>query len=279
MNSYRKACFAVLAGITLSLLFCMSAVAQGPTDLTVQEQTTTAPAPPPPQAATTDDDKWHFVIAPYLWFPGISGDVGALGHNASVHVSATDILGYFNFGILGAVEARRNRLIVPVDYIYMRLGDNKSRPETDLDQRSINVKVTESILTPKVGYRFADTERWKADALFGLRYWHLGENLTLNPSGRAFSPSVNWVDYNIGIRVAAALTPKMVITVAGDEGAGGSRLDYQAVGFLGYKIKPTIALLLGWRYLYVDYRGSGDKRFIFDAHMSGPVLGVTFNVK
>jgi len=278
MNSYRKACFAVLAGMTVGLLFCMSAVAQGPTDLTVQDQTTASPAPQ--QASTTDDDKWHFIIAPYLWFPGISGDVGAFGHTASVHASATDVLGYFNIGIMGAVEARRNRLIVPVDFMWIKVGDNKSFPETDLGiARSINVKVTESILTPKVGYRFADTERWKADALFGMRYWHLGQTLTLNPSGRGFSPSVNWVDFNIGMRVAAALTPKVAITAFADEGAGGSRLDYQAGGLLGYKIKPTIALQLGWRYLYVDYRGSGDKRFIFDAHMSGPVLGVTFGVK
>ena len=235
--------------------------------------------PPKTKAATADDDKWHFVIAPYLWFPGISGTVGAFGHDASVHASATDVLGYFNFGIMGAVEARRNRLIVPIDYMFVRVGDNKSLPQTDLDQTSINVKVTESILTPKIGYRFADTERWKADALFGIRYWHLGQTITLNPSGRGVSPSVNWVDFNLGMRVAAALTPKAIITIFADEGAGGSRLDYQAGGLFGYKIKPTVALQLGWRYLYVDYRDRREKGFVFDAHQSGPVLGITWDVK
>ena len=279
MNSYQKACFAVFAGITLSLMFCTSVVAQGPADLAVQDQTTTPPPPPPPPASTSDDDKWHFTIAPYLWFPGISGTVGAFGHNASVHASSTDVLGYFNIGIMGAVEARRNRLLVPVDFMWVRLGDNKSFPQTDLGQTSVNVKVTETILTPKVGYRFADTERWKADALFGIRYWHLGQTITLNPSGLNVSPSVNWVDYNLGLRVAAALTPKTAITVFGDEGAGGSRLDYQAGGFLGYKIKPSIALLVGWRYLYVDYKNRGDKPFVFDVHESGPVIGLTWDVK
>jgi hypothetical protein len=278
MNSYQKACFAVFAGIALVLLLGTSAIAEGPSDPTVQDQTTT-PSAPPPAASTSDDDKWHFTVAPYLWFPGMSGTVGAFGHNASVHVSATDVLGYFNFGIMGAVEARRNRLIVPVDFMWVRLGDNKSLPLTDLGQTSLNVKVTESILTPKVGYRFADTERWKADALFGIRYWHLGESITLNPSGLGVGPSQNWVDFNLGLRVAAALSPKVGVTVFGDEGAGGSRLDYQAGGFLGYKIKPSIALLLGWRYLYVDRQDRGVKRTILDIHESGPVLGLTWDVK
>ncbi len=277
MNSLGKACFTVFTGIALSLVLCRSTVAQGPTELTVQDQSTSSPAPQ--KAATTDEDKWHFVIAPYLWFPGISGTVGAFGHDASVHASATDVLGYFNIGLMGAVEARRNRLIVPVDFMWVRLGDNKSLPETDLGQTSVNVKVTEVILTPKVGYRFADTERWKADALFGLRYWHLGQTLTVNPSGLAVSPSANWVDFNLGIRVAAALTPKTVITVSGDEGAGGSRLDYQAIGLFGYKIKPTVALQLGWRYLYVDYQDRGIKRFTFETHESGPMVGITWDVK
>jgi hypothetical protein len=29
---------------------------------------------------------WHFGISPYLWFAGVQGTVGALGHEASVHV-------------------------------------------------------------------------------------------------------------------------------------------------------------------------------------------------
>src|SRR5208283_2416938 len=56
---------------------------------------------------------------------------------------------------------------------------------------------------------------------------------------------------------------------------GGANLDYQAGGAFGYKIKPTIALLVGWRYLYVDYLGKN--QFLFNAHMSGPGVGVAFS--
>lgn len=274
MACFRK-CFLIFCGVlALSLLLSMSAVAEEPAVLTVQEPSTTAPAAPAP--TTTDDDKWHFTIAPYLWFPGLSGTAGVLGHEASVHVSAGDVLSNFNFGIMGAVEARKNRLLVPIDFMWVRLKDNKGLPETDFVPTSITAKLTESILTPKVGFRFADTERWKADALFGIRYWHLGESLTLNPSGPGASGSQNWVDFNLGVRVAAAVTPKMSVTVFGDEGAGGSRLDYQVGGLLGYRIKSSTALLLGWRYLYVDRQDKGN---ILNVHESGPLVGISFNVK
>src|SRR5271157_6236676 len=211
MDLYRKVFFAVSAGVTLSLLLSMSAVAQGPTELSTATPTTTAEAPASPDAPTpqkagpaaSDDDRWHFVIAPYLWFPGLSGSVGARGHDASVHKSATDILGRFDFGIMGAVEARKNRWVFPVDYMWVRLGDNKSVPYTDAGATSIDVHVTESIFTPKFGYRMADTERWKFDVLAGIRYGYLSTDLSFQPVSYhgGISRSESWVDGLFGFKL------------------------------------------------------------------------------
>ena len=204
----------------------------------------------------------------------MSGTVGALGHDASVHASASDVLSNFNFGMMGAVEASKDRLVFPVDFMWVRLTDDKGFPYTDLTDRSVKVYVTESILTPKFGYRVVDSDMCKVDVLAGIRYWHLGENLTLRPSGFYQSQSANWVDGLVGSKIQLAFSPKVALTVFGDVGGGASALDYQAGGLLGYKIKPTIALLLGWRYLYDRYLGN--HQFIFDVHESGPVIGATF---
>src|SRR5271165_454968 len=258
MNSHRKRLFAVLIAMLLSLLFCLPAFAEepaAPAELTAQDQTPNAPSAQ--KAASSNDDGWHFIIAPYLWFPGISGTVGARGHDASVHVSASDVLSNFNFGIMGAVEASKDRLVFPVDFMWVRLDDDKGLPSTDLTERSAKVYVTESILTPKFGYRVVDTDVWKIDVLAGIRYWHLGENLTLHPSGFYQSQSANWVDGLFGSKIQLALSPKVGITVAGDVGGGAAALDYQAAGFLGYKIKPTVALVVGWRYLCVWRQAAG----------------------
>jgi len=68
----------------------------------------------------------------------------------------------------------------------------------------------------------------------------------------------------------------MEITMAGDVGGGGSQLDYQAVGMLDYRIKPKLALGLGWRYLSVNYRSNG---VIFDTISSGVVFGLRIGLK
>jgi hypothetical protein len=93
---------------TLTLLFCASVSAQGPADTTaagpgvVSTSVTAVPDAPAPMAAqgpgpvsqyptgSTGGD-WRVGISIYGWFPGLHGTVGALGHNADVHSSFSDI--------------------------------------------------------------------------------------------------------------------------------------------------------------------------------------------
>ncbi|MGC1907807.1 MAG: hypothetical protein WA715_28560 [Candidatus Acidiferrum sp.] len=120
----------------------------------------------------------------------------------------------------------------------MKLLDDKGLPLNELGLQSIKVKMTETMLTPKIGYRFADGKRVKVDALFGIRYWHVSTDFTLGPqSPMAFSRSVNWVDAVAGGRIQLALSPKAFVAIRGDAGGGSARHDYQAAGFLGYKIR------------------------------------------
>jgi hypothetical protein len=223
------------------------------------------------------DQGWHVDAAPYLWFPGINGTVGAFGHEAGVSVTARKVLSYFNFGLMGAVETRYNRIIIPVDFMWVRLKDSKGIPFTDAVE-SVNVRINEDIFTPKVGYRMVAKPRFKADYLVGLRYWHLGTTLTLQPTqiGNGFYGAANWVDAVQGARFQAFLTPKAMLTIGGDAGGGGSRLDYQVVGLLGYKLK-RVTLEGGWRYLVVHKKHTG-AAFV-DLAMTGVILGVVIPLK
>ena len=99
----------------------------------------------------------------------------------------------------------------------MKLLDDKGLPLNELGLQSIKVKMTETMLTPKIGYRFADGKRVKVDALFGIRYWHVSTDFTLGPqSPMAFSRSVNWVDAVAGGRIQLALSPKAFVAIRGD---------------------------------------------------------------
>lgn len=244
-----------------------------------QDQTKSAPTPKVEDQSPSNDG-WHITLAPYIWFSGLNGTTGFLGHDASVHASFGDIFSYLNLGAMVTTEVRYNRVIMPVDFIWMKLSDNNALPIED-ETTSIKAEMRETVLTPKIGYRVADGKRIKVDALFGFRYWHMTTDLDLQPvqAEGGFSRSANWVDAVAGARIEAALTPKAFIVVAGDAGGGSARSDYQVGGFLGYKISRKWALVAGYRYLSVNYRPHSADRFIYDVNMPGMVLGATFNLK
>lgn len=248
-----------------------------------------APVPSPPQGGgpinrTSQDDQWHLSVSPYLWFPGVHGTVGALGRDASFSASPSDLLSHFRFGVMGSVEARRNRLLVPIDLMWIRLSDDRAVPfPPSLSAVSANLKATEFLLTPKIGIRLINGQKLTADFLTGIRYWHFGESLQFSPSllGINFSRSQNWVDPLVGGRIQAALSEKTSVTIAGDVGGWGtgSQLEYQVVGLLGYKLQPNMVLQAGYRYLYVDYQKGGQAAAFVTAATSGVIFGVTLNLK
>ena len=198
MNSCRRMYLPLLSAAALCLLSCAVAAAEDqPQDLSAQTQTTASPAPTASNSADGDDN-WHVTISPYLWFPGMSGLVGALGHDVGVHISPADLLSHFNFGLMGAGEIRKGRVILPIDFMWVRLEGDKSTP-FDPGISYAKLKVSQVVLTPGIGYRIVDHERMKVDAHIGLRYWHLGQNISFQPSGilSNFSPSANWVDASL----------------------------------------------------------------------------------
>jgi len=258
--------------------------------LAIMGEPSAAPAssPAPPQAGgtvdgTAQDNQWHFSFSPYLWFPGVHGTVGAFGRDVGFKASPTDLLSNFRFGLMGAVEARRNRLLVPIDVMWIRLEDDRAIPFPNLPATTAKLKASEFILTPKIGLRLINEKKIKVDALAGIRYWHFGENLQFSPSrlGLNFSKSQNWVDPLVGWRIEGTLTQKLLATVGGDVGGWGtgSQLEYQVFGLLGYKVKPKVTLQAGYRYLYVDYEKGGRAAALVRGVTSGVVFGVTLNLK
>jgi len=284
MNLFGKSARVGIFALACAAVFCSQ-----PTSAQVfADVSTTAPQP---KDAEKDKDKdkdkeaatndgWHFAVSPYMWFAGIHGNVGVLGHEASVHADFSDIFNYLNIGAMGVFDARYKRVILPVDFLWMKLSDDRSLPVNDIAQ-SIKAKMTETMLSPKIGYRIADGKRVKVDALFGIRYWHVSTDFTLEPVQIAggISQSKNWVDAVAGGRIEIALTPKAFALIGGDAGGGSARSDYQVAGGLGYKISRKWVLLGGYRYLSVNYRPNGRPLFVYDVSMPGLVIGATYNFK
>ncbi len=290
--SHRNLCLAV--AMTLAPLYGTSASAQGPADSTVAAPAAAsptltaaipdAPAPIPYQGpgpvsqypTGSTSGGWRVGISVYGWFPGVHGTVGARGHNASIHVPFSDVFHNLEGIIPIAVEADKGRFLMPIDYLWMKMGVNNGIPLNDFNQTSISTEFTQSILTPKVGFRLYDGDRMKFDALGGIRYWHVSLTNTLEPAGTGNGRSTQWVDGLGGGRIILPLSKKASVTVAGDAGAGGSTLDYQALGLLNLNLTPKLGLAVGYRYLFENYRPTTND-FVFNPTISGAIAGFGYN--
>jgi hypothetical protein len=239
----------------------------------VQDSTT----PPAKPASAAPEGNWHFAVAPYLWVPWVYGSVGANGNNFHYYVTPDELFSHFRFGLLGLVDTSYKRVVMPLDIVWLRLGDDRALPLSPTGTVA-NAKLDIFILTPKIGYRVLDTKMVKIDGFAGFRYWHIGTNLQFTTNTLNFSNSTNFVDPVVGGRILANLSPKVEVAIAGDVGGWGtgSQLDYQVGGFLGYRIKPAVALQVGYRYLSLDYT---NRARLLDLIISGPLIGVTINLK
>jgi outer membrane protein OmpA-like peptidoglycan-associated protein len=288
--------FCLVIAVTLTLQPCASVFAQRPGDMTVAESAAPMPTPAIPEAPAPAPDPmpaqgpgpvspyptggaggdWRVGISLYGWFPGLHGYVGVLGHNAGIRVPFSDLFHALNWEIPVAVEVDKGRFLMPVDFLFMKFGIDNGIPVNDLGQTSIKTDLTQSMFTPKVGFRIYDGDHMKVDALGGIRYWHVGVDNTLEPSGLGNSRSANWVDGVGGARFILPFGEKAALTAAGDAGAGGSILDYQALGLLNYNVNPKFGMVLGWRYLYEDYRPD-NHQFVFNPTISGAIAGFNIN--
>ena len=222
-------------------------------------------------------DSWRVGISLYGWFAGLHGTVGVAGHNAGIHVPFTDLFHALIFEIPVAVEADKGRFVMPIDFLWMKLGVNNALPLNDFEQSYIDTKMTESIFTPKFGYRLVDADHFKFDLLGGMRYWYVSLNNTVYPDGGSYGRSLNIIDGLGGGRIILPAGEKAAITIAGDAGAGSSQLDYQLLGLLNLNFNPKFGMALGWRYLYEDYNKPSNGA-IFNPTTSGVVAGLNFNL-
>jgi hypothetical protein len=120
------------------------------------------------------------------------------------------------------------------------------------------------------------------DALAGVRYWHVSDELTLKgPRGIINynnSDSTYLIDPIIGLRTKIYLTRKLSVSLHGDVGGFGvsdnsSDLTWQALGTLGYDFTRHFSLAVGYRALST-YQPDGKN---MDLLLHGPFLALDFH--
>jgi hypothetical protein len=231
-------------------------------------------APMAPAAVPVEAGGWTFVVSPYFWAAGISGDVAQFGA-PPVHIDERfkDILDDLDFGAMVIGEARNDRFSLFGDIIYVKISTD-SATSRGIIAETVGVKTSSFIGTAGAGYSILKNDQGYLDVVGAVRAWSVDTDLSFSGGlliGLGVSDSQAWVDGLAGVRGVFNLTPKLYLTGRGMVGAGAADVDWDVFAGVGYRFNDTWSAALGYRALGVDYT-NGD--FVYNIVEKGPILGV-----
>ena len=259
-----------------------------------------------------DPEAWRLQGTLYGWAIGVAGNFTAKGQTVDVNATFPQIMQKSDSlaGFMGNVEADKGKVGVYGDFVWAKLGFDKSmasyrNPLPGLQlSATTNTALTTSMTVIEAGglYEFANWQHGQGsftaiDGLLGFRYWNVSNEIDLNligsvnvvplgfEFGRTFSvaraDSIDWVDPIVGLRLRHQFTPSQKVMLRGDVGGFGlgSSFTWQAAAIYSYQWQFSgyaLAALAGYRALGVTYsQGSGLSTAGIDAVLHGPLIGVS----
>jgi hypothetical protein len=227
--------------------------------------------------AAQDDGGWDFVLAPYVLFPHMSGNVTVGGSPSEVDVGPGDVFENLDFGAMLHLEMANPNWAITFDGYYVDLGAAADIPESG---QTANVDIKQWMLEAAGLWSAAE---W-AEVGIGARLNSIEGSLLAEALGPA--PEIDesgkhtWVDPVIVARLTAPLENRWRLGVRGDIGGFGigSSFTWQIRPFVGYRFANLFELVLSYRALGMDYEtGSGAELFVYDVTTFGPELGFVFH--
>ena len=232
-----------------------------------------------PTSSGPKQSEWQFSAQPYLWMSGMKGDMGVVEQvePVGVDLSFINIVGAMKFALMGNFEARKGRFVVSADALFLSMGASNHIEIRERDFTDVELDTRTIIATTAAGYRAIDQPGVSMDVLGGPRIYSMKTSLDLEGPNRSFSGSKTetWIDPVIAVRFEAGLGRNCLVRGYGDVGGFGIASDHtwQLLGSVDCSISRHWSLSAGWRHLDIDYDHNG---FVFDAAMSGPILGATY---
>jgi opacity protein-like surface antigen len=246
------------------------------------------------QDVTGDADQWSVHFTPYFWIAEIDGDATLRGRTGPAEASFSDIWDNLDFGLMGRVEAWKDRWGLVFDGLYMDLGAEFSTPQGLI---SADIDFKQTMLEFGIGHRLWETtvgqesdQELSFDLLGGGRYMNLEGEVDVRNNGplsglglaigRTFRRREEWVDPFVGGRLRWDIDEKLAAAVRFDFGGfgvgDGSNLTWNLLVGIDYKLKENMSLKAGYRVFDIDYdSGSGTKEFGLDTQFRGPIFGLT----
>ena len=219
--------------------------------------------------------EWTHEIAPYVWAVSLEGESGVGDLTVDVDKSFSDILDNLDMAFLAAYRARKDRLSIMGDLVYMDLGLEGRGPlgnfGADLDAQQLAAEVD-------VGWNVDE----RLTVFAGLRYVDISADLEVRAPQQTFvaDDGASWVDPVVGTLYELPLGEKWTGRLRVDVGGFGvgSEFSWQGIASLKWQASPRVGVVGAFRHTDIDYDdGKGRDRFVYDMLISGPLLGVVFS--
>lgn len=260
--------------------------------------------------ADTSSDEWQFRLAPYLWLPTMDGTLTynlppGSGGSPNVSVGPTDWLDLLNFAALVGGSARKGRLSIFSDFVYLSMTSKN-------DGRVVSVEDTVTVPGTRIpipisadlnlntrtdldglvwmvagGYALQETETSSLDVFAGARFfgvdvstnWDLtaaimtpGAGVVLPAQGSIESDTDLW-DGIVGVRGHFGVGDgNWSVPYHFDVGAGDSELTWQAITGLAYEFGWGDLIMV---YRHLEYDQDTDS-LLQGFSFSGPTVGARF---
>ena len=231
---------------------------------------------------------WHFELAPYFWLAAMDGSVTKDNVTADIDQSLGDVASllddYFNGGLALHFEARHDRWGFIADGMYLKLQADGEHPVT---HEPITADYDQFLGEIDGFYRVVDTAShpsptWAPtlDVLAGVRVYSF--ETTLDPEvNKTVTGKQTWIDPILGLRGQVKPTQWLALFGRGDIGGFGlddgtfSNFSWNVLAGLEFEFADWFALSIGYRWLDVDYKNTGDN-FDYDMLVSGPFTALVF---
>ncbi len=272
-------------------LATLSARAADPTNAPATDASMTAPATASGSAdtlnAAPDADPWQFNATPFLWVVQINGKVKTQKRDLDVGLNFDQIFNHLKGPpVMLNLEVRKKKFGFYTSPLYVKLETdvNNAGPVTLIGGNdTFTFYVVESGGFYQIA-QWGDEKPWTLDALAGVRYWNMNNEITLNIPGSQFdySKDGNLWDPFIGLRLKKHLTEKLSFNLLGE--VGGFAISestpndsWEAMGTLGYDFTKRFSLLAGYRALGLNtYNKTGQGDIRANLTFQGAIVGFQF---
>jgi hypothetical protein len=231
--------------------------------------------------------EWGFVVTPYALLAAQSTDVGG----EKIRQSFSDLSSMTNAGFQIITGLRYKRWTLAYDGTFATLGVEEMQGPLAVD-----VEIIQRIFDLKLSYliynNFEISDRnvldgWSLEVSAGGKYWKndvdVSYSLIVNDNPileDGFRELQEWWDLMIGVKTRFVISPKFLLSVAGNVGGFGigdsSKFSHDFTYINSFKVSKHVLVNAGFRnFRYKRVDGEGEDELETVVKVLGPLLGVS----